>query len=74
MHVPSDPLSAHASHCPAHAVSQQNPSTQWALAHVASLGHAVPFGFPAASARDSPRQRRRRRKIELATLLRTNGI
>lgn len=73
-HVPSLPLSPHASHCPVHAESQQTKSTQWPLAQVASLWHATPFGSPAASARDSPHERRSVTTIEVATLVRTDGI
>jgi hypothetical protein len=41
VHVPA--ILSHASHCPVHAESQQNPSTQCALAQLEDAEHDVPF-------------------------------
>ena len=47
-HVPSAPLPffavVHASHAPAHALSQQTPSAQKPVAHCRPSVHALPFG------------------------------
>jgi hypothetical protein len=42
VHVPSLVAWSHASHWPAHAVSQHRPSTQWVLAHWVDAPHGVP--------------------------------
>jgi hypothetical protein len=44
-HVPTEPLSAHASHCPSHATSQQTPSAQKPLAHSWLAPHVAPFAL-----------------------------
>jgi hypothetical protein len=43
VHVPSEPTTLHASHCPVHAESQQYPSAQAPLPHSASVVHELPF-------------------------------
>jgi hypothetical protein len=45
IHLPLFPVSAHASHCPAHRVSQQTPSTQAWLVHSTFRTHASPLAF-----------------------------
>jgi hypothetical protein len=44
-HMPGDAASAHASHCPVHAVLQHTPSAQNVDAHSAPAAHASPFPF-----------------------------
>jgi hypothetical protein len=44
-HLPSEPASAHAWHCPLHAPSQHTPSTQLPFVHSAAVTHCVPFAF-----------------------------
>jgi len=44
-HVPTLPATLQASHCPPHARSQQNPSTQFADAHSWSPPHALACAF-----------------------------
>src|SRR5205814_4840954 len=39
VHVPSLPLTSHASHWPSQALSQHSPSTQWPAAHSVELVH-----------------------------------
>jgi cytochrome c biogenesis protein CcmG/thiol:disulfide interchange protein DsbE len=53
-HVPSLPASAHEPHMSVQSVSQQNPSTQWPVAHSALLVQATPAS---SSARSSPGSR-----------------
>jgi hypothetical protein len=43
LHVPTRPGSAHASHCPLHAVSQHTPSTQLPERHCEPTEHVAPF-------------------------------
>jgi hypothetical protein len=43
-HVPTEPETSQAWHCPPHAVLQHTPSTQWPLPHAAFELHVAPFG------------------------------
>ncbi len=45
LHLPTEPLTSHAWHCPAHAVSQHTPSTQLPEPHSALVPHAVPLAL-----------------------------
>jgi hypothetical protein len=45
LHVPTEPLTLHAWHWPAHDELQQTPSTHWPEPHSEPAAHAVPFVF-----------------------------
>jgi len=46
LHVPTEPVALHVSHCPAQAESQQTPSAHCAELHSLDAPHVAPFGFP----------------------------